>query len=68
MELTSEQRDLIIEAITKGAMNITNGWLFELLENVIPQGLEGWPADELLAEAQRAGVDLEEILEDEEEK
>ena len=69
MELTHEQRDEIIQAITQEAMiAIGSGWLFELVECVIPQGLEGWPDELVVDEAQRGGIDLEEILEDEEEK
>ena len=56
MELTSEQRDLIVEAITQEAImeaNASSARLESLLENVIPQGLENWTDEELLDEATR---------------
>ena len=56
MELTSEQRDLIVEAITQEAImeaNASSARLESLLENVIPQGLENWTEEELIDEATR---------------
>jgi hypothetical protein len=34
---------------------------WDVLESAVPQGLEGWPDDDLINAAQRLGIEVEEV-------
>ena len=64
MELTSEQRDLIVEAITQEAImeaSVSSARLESLLRNLDMTSLDDWTDEELLDEATRWEVNPREI-------